>query len=436
MLNFDCKIIIKTDTYELKNNKVFKNGTEIQTPYDLTSHSGNAIIKVYQDTILKQSLNHLNSISFKELVKECWYRQAAYNTMLDLKKACCRYGYSKTFEDFKALEIFNFRGHFAKAINYKRFSYAEMLVLEHILENNPEKIEYYNVDEHYNPVTDSYAKITKIFNDVVTFDYAKYGVGYSEKVTSFIDTYNSFEQKIATFRNLIKEAGNEILIWSQMKITRRLHQSNRDYGYWSFSEWLNSYKQNLKETGVVVEEKETKLNKIKTKNGKTTDEETLCIFKQGTISESFEIIDKMSLAAVQEIFRSNLKVVAKKLNSMFGQWSKNQKKFVDQAILGTTKEDHSLFMSFVGKYDMWGHLTPEYLIKNKEFVSTEEFVNYARKTSSATYASITVEKLSFFLNKLPQELRYTLNSYTSDWFLAKASETEKLELLKALTKEA
>ena len=432
MLNFDCKIVIKSDTYEIKNNKVFKNSTEMQTPYDLTCHSGNAIIKVYQDTIQKQAIKHLNSISFKELVKECWYRQAAYNTMLDLKKACC--GYSKTFEDFKALQIFQFRGAgFAREIDFKRFSYPEILVLEHILEINPEKIEYYNVDEHYNPTTDSYAEITKIFKDVATFDYAKYGIESSDKVTSFIDTYNALEQKVATFRNLIKEAGNEILIWSQMKITRRLHQNNKDYSYWSFSEWLNKYKQHLKETGVVVEEKITKLDKIKTKIGKTTDEETLCVFKQGKIDQTVEIIDKMSLAALQEIFKSDLKVVSQKLRSIFHGWIGGQKKIVSRALLGTTKEDHILFMSFVDKYTMWSHLTPEYFIKNKEFVGTEEFVKYAR---IASFTNATADSLSFFLNKLPTELRYTLNDYTSDWFLTKASETEKLELLKALIMEA
>ena len=200
-----------------------------------------------------------------------------------------------------------------------------MLVLKK-LSHRSTSLDSHTIQGLYNPVTDDDSKLKKWHKELMSFPYKKHGVSKESVIfssdssyygTTPDSTYQNVLQRIEHFRALIKEAGDDLLNWSDQKISLRFTKLGINSKAWEVSHYVSEYNEHLKKKGIkpVDKKKNTakgKLEKI-VEDGKATQDDNFRYYKQASSYDATKVLDELDLEHLYMIIDSDLKCVKSKL---------------------------------------------------------------------------------------------------------------------------
>lgn len=447
--NFDIKLKIKNNDYEIKNNEFYMNG---ENSYDNVPPSHiNQIIEASIkkiESIPSDYLNQYNTMT--ETIEEINNLRKATGLLKMLKSQNCSSFGSKVYEELKATaeSIFYIR---VKKIDYDKFSYPERLVLAGISGHIPYNMEpglgfFYNL---YDPITNDKSKIISLQKEVAKyFEWAKekfYGnLGYFKdfnvnykKTLGVIEQYEKFKEYV----------GEEVVDWSGAKITRRyntcevIDKTEVDHYYhskrYTISRFIDRYAKHLKSKGVSFA-KDKKLpkikrleNQLKDDPSKLTQDDLLTLFKGApTVDAQSKSLEMLDLNSFRVLIDSKLKCVTSKMDEYA-----TRENFLELIMENdATPENYQLVLDYLEKYpDFYRTLHWDFFYKYIDIVDVVTFVKFVKDTSDPK-EPITPELYNKVIDKIPKEYRLSLHEKVSNEFINRMNIDEKEKVLNKLQK--
>jgi len=400
MFNFDTKFTKGKNTFEIVNNEIVR---EEDKWFEISAVAGNALIRHWLDKVIIPQVNkYIPSTNFDTLV-----------------------------------------GSFTSKIQESLFSPAQNLVLRE-LAGRSTTVSTCEIQELYNPVTDDDSKLKKWWKELNAFNYKKYSVSKDSIINSGSNSdsydsyygssakssYNKITVRIEAFRALVADAGDDLINWSDHKISRRsTHKA------WELSDYTEKYCEHLAKKGIKKEDKKKSNSKQKlmdiVDNGDPTQDDYFRYYKQACDSDASIVIPKLDLEQLYKIIESKLKCVTSKLGD--GQ-SYHSGDYVSVArYLGeksVTKQDYQKII----KWATPKNVSEEFMIKHKDHTSVTKVIEYCESSGISTSMIIDEGFYQTCLAKIPSKVKYKLNTGLTYQYMVRMNDSEKIKMLKELGK--
>ena len=437
MFNFTTIFKTKKHTFEVRNVKnspeIFQDGEEKTWP-DIDARNANLFIKQLKDIIEKQANKiNINSFDFKNLLAQLSYFVKGTELLTDLKKINCGYGRrssNSALDDLKE-EVRGIRVDLFNKIKIDNYSYAQQIVIDRVADYMPKRIMHYEMKYWYDAANDSTSVLDNFMKEVRSFNYKEYGYTKASVIAEIEEVYKSVLELVKDFRALVKEVGDDLINWSQHKISRRLTTLNINQKYWSMSEYIESYCEMLRKKGVKPENKkksskEKLADKIVAKQ-ELSQEEYFKYFKQANATDANRIVDNLDLKTIYLILDSELKCVKEKIYDRFGEPITNCAESISlraQKLTKTKTDFNKIFKWSSIKYLDW-----EFIKRHQDHISNKQLIEFCKSHDCVQINSLLEE--SFFqkcFTKLPEPLKV---SYQVTYnFMKRMSDEEKINVLK------
>ena len=428
MFNFDCKVSTKKHTFEIVSLEILVDSNK-DSQHDFTTHEANALVEVFYNTIkakTNRAASYLNGLDLINLINELKYLTKARDLLIEIKKDACGFGYSKTHEDFSS-EVNRFFSEILSKVENKKYSYPEQMVIGYFGGAFENELESWGTDEYYDVKKDK-IKIEKEHEQVLAYDFTQFGLTNKEMIQKFDLIYKSLTREIKAFKAIIKLAGNEIVNWSNQKITRRARKNKIDiYGRDS---WISDYKEHLKKQGIKPDEKKmsaTEKAKANLEKKNVSQEDLVRVFKQGSYGTLNDAIVKMSVETIQGLLISTLNCVVEKLNA-----STLTTLIARYCNVATTKVDYKQLSSFCNTHKAWPYVSWEYMIKSMDYVTIEDTLNFGNQIRSYEGNEQFFTKV---LTKVSEDKRFSMNPSISYEYLKRMTQAELINIIPKFTKE-
>lgn len=439
MLNFSCEFKTKNIHYEFDSQlNLKKNGAKIDAKLELFGiKEAVGLSKALSEAIQRNIKDIFKKTTFDEVVENIKLIEKARATLLSVRLCNISYGRGNRKENMKH-EINALLNKFYEG-NYKysdSISLSESIVLNNLTGNKFFRNESYSdFTDKYDCLTQDKTKINSLFKELTSFPYAKYGLedkSVKDDIKKSLDNANKI---ISAYEMVVGQAGDDLVSWSQQKISRILNSSDfKGVSYWNISGWLDDKKEYLKSKGVEVKVAKPKTNKtesLKNKLGsELTQDELLRLFKEGYRVPL--MISHMNLETLKEVLSSPLKCITKhyldrwnNLNNDVGTDLINR--FCDIA----PKDNASLntITSFIKRNK--GDVRK---IKEEYFFGCEEFLDKNLILEYLFHKDIEVPVTFYdkFLKDLDYQTVLNLNSSVTREFVSRLNEDEKVSILPRL----
>jgi len=240
-----------------------------------------------------------------------------------------------------------------KKLEWDKLSVPQRLTLGQVT-NRPKDISSWDLEEYYNAVTDDTCKLDAWHKEVTSFNYNKYGVNKKNTIECSLNSYKSILEKIKNFKIILKEAGNDLINWSDQKISLRFTKLGLKCKAYYISTYVSEYQEHLKKIGVKAVDPKVNTTKGKLeeiiKTDKATQDDYWRYYKQASSYEATTVLDKMDLEHLYLIIDSELKCVTKKLDRCC--WRGRNSDFQKIAKLlcekSVTKQDYKRITKWAG----------------------------------------------------------------------------------------
>lgn len=440
MFNFNTTITLGKNIYTIENNDF------VGDQYKIGAVQANAIIEHWLTKVIIPQITKANPAkeSFDNLVREVTYLNEALNKVKYLKSLNCSYRNKdrETLESRVRME----GDKFYDAISWDALSTPQMLVLKSLSERGTD-LSTSDIQDLYNPVTDSTAKLDKWHKELMSFDYKKYGIskdsllrgttnrGYSYNVAP-LSAYNSVLLKIEHFRAIINEAGDDLINWSNQKISLRLTKLGIKENAWEISDYVTKYNDHLTKKGVVREDKKVNTSKGKLESlvadGKPEQDDFFRYYKQASKYDATKILDKMDLEHLFMVIDSDLKCVKDKLFDKHGT-PESDFKTIANLLCGNsvTKQDYKRIIQWAKPLNV----SESFMIKHKDHASITEVSEYCITAPISSTDYINDEFYQTCLTKIGDKTKYTLNAGLTWQYMARMNESEKVKMLKRIVED-
>lgn len=320
----------------------------------------------------------------------------------------------------------------------KGLSIPQVIVLDEVSDHNASF--WYDVEEElagkYLPISRSTAKMEEYYKELTSFPYEKYlSKEKAKEILNRLETkYNSVLKSIDSFITIADMAGNDLVNWSRVKITRRIND-NKLHDSWHTRNFLDELDKSLRKKGVVETKKEKKKSRAERLEEKLLNEETLTqeelltLFKQTDRVDS--VLSLMEWETILEIMSSPLKVIATKLNGRNNWDRKGCKREVLKTackIMPNSKKNFLLIKGFVERMELL--LEWNFISKHLEYVSDSFLTYLTDKHSDMEFASKEVfERL---LNEQPVTWILDTNKDLTKEYVSRLSIEDRISILPRL----
>ena len=438
---------------EIKDKDVkymVENFNKISWPADhwdkqgISSKIANEIIKQVSNRVSKINLTNL---SFDELFSKIQDLLLTENNLLDLKGInCSKYSGRKqknsyySFAEGENSPLFSGLLH---KVDTSKYSTIENLILKNITEHRQHgyKIGEYELPS-FNAVTEDVSEIIQQHKDVNGYNYKKYNLSKKEVVAKYNRNHERLLAAIDSFKALKEHAGDEIIVWSNQKVTIRLKKLGFDGGYWSINEYITAWTEHLKKKGVKVTAKMSNIVKaeVDLDNGVVQQEDLFKVFKRGSASSTKNAISKMDLVTLCELMDSDLKcvaerskghlqiIIAKVMEILEGgcksiRFIKNLNKNP-----GDDKKIYSSIVSFLRRHKKLDLLTPDFFLSNSKHLNILDFKDFiiSHGEKPITFQDSMFDKV---LSKLPKEYQLSLHPTINEEVIKRMDVAGKIKAL-------
>jgi len=434
MFNFDTTFTKGKQSFEIVDNEiVLENG--------FSAVAGNALIRHWLDKVIIPQVNKkIPSANFDTLVKEINYLMAGLGKVKSIKQRNCSYN-NKSLELIE-IEVETIKDDFCSKIPESNFSQAQNLILKS-LSHRSTSISSCEIQELYNPVTDDDSKLQKWWKELNSFNYKKYGVDKTSVLTGITNysgnyngnyygssarsSFNTVTLRIESFRALVAEAGDDLINWSDHKISRRGTKA------WELSEYTGKYCEHLKKKGIKkADKKKTSKGKLKDiiVNGEPTQDEFFRYYKQASGLDATGVIKELDLEHLYLIIDSTLKCVTSKLECRWGGRGGDDFNIVVQQLCekSVTKQDYQKII----KWATPKHVNEAFMVKHKDHTSVTKVKEYCETANISTSMFIDDEFYHTCLDKIPANVKYTLNKGLTYQYMVRMNDSEKIKILKEI----
>jgi len=437
MFNFDTIIKKGKYTFKIVNNKI--QDCEITK---LSAVNANAIVKHLLPLIETQIKNIKPSLNFDTLVKEINYLMEGLDLVKSVKRVNCSYG-SKSYEEVSD-KCRSLRYVFHTKIKEEKYSPAEYLTSKWLLGFDT-NIASYDIQDLYNPVTDDKSKLKKWWKDLNSFNYKKYGVNKNKVIEGegYYDAYymHSSPKKIYhrivslidNFKIILNEAGDDIINWSDQKISLRFTKLGVKCKAWDIGNYLSLYKEHLQRQGVkpVDKKKTTSKGKLEdlVENGDPTQDDYFRYYKQMSGYQASNIIKKLDLEHLYKIVDSKLKCVTKKLVDKWGRFGEDAVKIAERLCeLSVTQEDYTKIINWAST----DNVTLDFMIKHKDHTNTKDVMSFCFYHRLSTREIIDEDFYNTCLAKIPKNKKFKLDEGLTWQYMIRMDDSERVATLKKI----
>lgn len=429
MFNFDTTFTKGKHNFKIVDNEV------VEGQDNLSAVNCNALIDHWLNSVIEPQVNKATpSKDFDTLVKEVSYLRSAIDRVIYLKKLNCSYG-NKTLEELE-IKAESVNTNFYNKI--KNLSNPQKLVIGSKADRHV-SFESYLIQEYYDAVKNDDSKLQEWWKELNDFDYEKYGESKNnllEKSNSH-SSYQRTLERIEHFLVILKEAGDDIVNWSDQKISLRFTKLGINEKAYSVKDYVDAYSKHLLKNGVSKEKKvKTSKDKLEDiiKKGNATQEEYFRYYKQASKYDASSVLKKLDLDYLLQLIESDLKCVKEKLIG-----DRSWKKFSSdgETVLqflcekSKTKEDYKRIIAWATPENV----TLDFMVKHKDHANQQEVIEFS-KTRTIPNASLVDEDFyQTCLVKIKPSQRYSLSEGLTYQYLARMNEQEKIDFLNYIKEE-
>jgi hypothetical protein len=439
MLNFDFNLTVNKKQVEVKNNTVKVDDAE--WGWKLSHQAVNTINEQYLNKIEKSDLSFLKNQPVDYMIKVAHYIRDARDSIIQLKNLTTSRG--KAFEELRthAYRISNSK---LSDIPYQGLSLVDKIKLSDAAKHSFGVPGEYEIEEWYDFSKDDDSKIISMMEKVKDDDRSPDG----KYTTAFLKDCSKVLITVNAFRQLRDEAGDDLINWSQHKISRWVNQTfdNKKKSWddasrvcsWRLSNYVEQQVDILKEKGIVPIEKtkkKSKANAVINSYYQYSEEEK----RELSQADLLRVFKKCNPDAINYFSNETVELVFDTKNDtkvMEKAFSGNEGALVKQYAL--TSETPDQFKKAWYKAACSGNITSfpiEVVNKFKEHCTLEEVVKYLKEMNRGYHREaldIPEEMFNHFFSKSIGVSKYKINDSLSEMFLDRADDTEKLLFLEAL----
>lgn len=441
MLNFSCEFKTKNLHYKFDSKlNLTKNGAKIDAKSEFFGiKEAVGVARALREAIERNNKDIFKKANFDEVVENIKLVEKARDTLISVRLCNISYGRGNRKEKMKQ-EINALLNSFYHGNDYYKFR-DKLSITENIVLNKISNGRYFNdvcsedFADKYDCLKQDKTKLNSLFKDLTSYPYDKYGIDTSEVQKDIKISLDTAQNKIAAYEMIVTKAGDDLVSWSQQKISRMLNASDiKGVSYWNISGWLDEKKEDLLSKGVEVKVSKPKTNKIDALKNKLgcdlTQDELLRLFKAGHNNRI--LVSHMTLDTLNLVLSSPLKCISKhyldkwnRLNNEVGTDLINR--FCE--IAPKNKSSLNTITSFINRTQ--GDVRK---IKEEYFFACEEFLD--EKLVLKYLASKDIEVTASFYDKFLKNLDYrtilNLNSNVTKEFVSRLNEDEKVSILPRL----
>lgn len=443
--NFDTTFTKGKNTYTIVGNEVAQviDGKRDEW-LSISGASANALIAHWLEKVIIPQINKANvsSFSFEALVKEVVYLENGLAQVNSLKGRNCSYR-NKSREEL-GIKVHTLGSSFYAKISWGKLSTPQVLILKK-LSGRSTQLSSSDLQNLYNPVTDDDTKLKAWHKELTSFNYKKYGVNKDSILkessssdygsgTTPLETYEQVLKRIADFKTISSEAGEDLINWSDQKISLRFTKLGIKSKAWEVSHYVNEYNEHLLSKGITKVDKKKNTSKGKLeeiiKKGEAAIEDSFRYYKQASPCDATAMITEFDLEYLFKVIDSDLKCIKSKL---FDRWDKPNGDFKAVALQlcekSVTKQDYKRII----KWATPAKVTEAFMIRHKDHASTKEVIEYCESASISKTELINEEFHQTCLTKIPANVKYTLNRGLTYQYMVRMNEAEKVSMLKDIT---
>jgi hypothetical protein len=321
-----CKVNTKTRELSILNGTLFSDGTEI-SQWNLSVNDRNLLMKAYIETLTKEIPALKKIADRKKLFVELENIEKDRELLISLKTSNVR----------SEKERYSFKFDLDKLLYNKLKKIAPMSILE------PDSDTASEIDLIENVIL---SEISSLVGQELRSDYFTGLFDLETEDTSKIDAFEkilagydlstvnkelvvgTIQSKIDGARQIInaflvvkREAGDDILIWTSQKISRRLTDAGFKEGKWLVSHLIERYCSILKQKGVTVKVnvKETPTKQVMKKwqvnKEVMLQDELMTVLKNVTSHYDVEkVLKQMDFNSLEKVIQSDLKAISNKFH--------------------------------------------------------------------------------------------------------------------------
>ena len=448
MFNFDTTFTKGKHNFKIVNNEIVE-GRE-----NLSATNANALIRHWVDNVIKPQLSKSNpskdyhtTKDFDSLVKEAQYLHESLSQVNHIKSLNCSYG-NKDKENLE-IEMRTLSNDFFDKIKVtdSKFSYAEQLVIRSACEKSTD-VSSHDLQSMYNPITNDDSELQEWWKELNDFDYEKYGYS-KESLLSGKDSYSSSPKRsygivletIERFQTILKEAGDDLVNWTDQKISLRFTKLGIKCKAYEISQYVSEYKDHLLKNGAKIAEVKASTSKSKLEEavtkGKATSEEYFKYYKQATPNLASKVIPCLDIEHLYLLIDSDLKCITSKI---FNEDRRGKRQgFTRDGLeiahrlcdLAETEEDYKKIIKWASP----AFVTLAFMMKHKAHANLTEVTEFCRVDGNIP-RGVTIDE-SFYqtcLVKIPDDTRYHLNQALTYQYMVRMNEEEKASMLNVIAK--
>lgn len=445
MFNFDTTFTKGKASFKIvDNNLVSEDG---ESWVNISAVAGNALIRHWLDNvIIPQTVKAKPSTDFDTLVKQVNYLVSAIAEVKSIKGKNC--SYRNKSKEVLETEANSVRNQFTGRIQEDLFSPAQQLVIRK-LSRKSVSVSSSDLQDLYSPVRDDDSKLQKWWKDLNDFDYSKYDVTkesilHESSSRYSVDYYGTCAKKayenmlmrIEHFRTLVAEAGDDLINWSEQKISLRFTKLGIKCKAWEVSNFTERYNMNLKKKGVKKVDKKKSTSKAKLteliEKGNSTVEDNFRYYKQASPYDASKVLGDLDLEHLYMIIDSDLKCIK---NKLFDKWDKPAGDTFRIAQLLCEKSETKKDYKKIIKWATPALVTESFMIKHKDCASVTEVTEYCKTATISLTELINEEFYQTCLVKIPENVKFGTNTGLTNQYVMRMNEAEKVKMLKRIASE-
>jgi hypothetical protein len=380
MLNFSCEY------KELKLNKKLELNTH---HFKVTAPKLSGLCK---ELIAKMESEvkrvDLSTLSLKDLVVACLEIEKARSVLVTLRTA-------NTTDWRRSSSLKDEMGNAVNALycNYKskksNLSMAEELLLKEASDGVLfHSLCRWDVAEYYNPAKQCSKKINKYQEDLTSFPYKDYKVDKNTILAKINGVFEEVNKAIKAFEFLVTEAGDDLINWSQHKITRRLNSNGFNENFYGLHGYIEEYNKHLKKKGVKPENKKATKgpNKFErtlvkfSEGAELTQDEVLTLFKNTNVKEAGRYSHLMEYQTIVDLFNATTQNVKERIFGRYGgSLESTGRKLITQLCEVEPKTGTSFvtILCLAKKHNAIQSLSWEFITTHIDKLNTDDFISFA-----------------------------------------------------------
>jgi len=431
MINLSCNF---------KEIKINKNLSLNDTAYGFKAHSCAGIAKALQAKMESEAKTiKLNKMNLKDYAAHVIYIEKARDLLIRVRTLNSSRKRAENLRD----ELNNFVTHtFYSGIRSKNSKLCK--AGEYAINNLSGGRLYYAVSSEdflnkYDCLKQSQDDLTEFYNYIMTFPYKDNGIKSKDITDSIRSKRDNALDVIKAYEYIAEEAKEDIVNWSQHKISRRLTTGGfTGTSYWNISGYISDLIEHYKKMGVIPcpAEKRGKSSKQKIEDKINNQEElsqkeVLSYFKTACAGDSAKMIPLMTFETILELFNATTKNVSSKLEATVDVMIR--KILIERAceLAPDTEKDFKTVLDYAKDNKKIEWLTWDFIIKNKDRIGAGDLQTFAILNKPKELSTVIYDQ---HFKDLPVKVILNINTKVTKEFVRRLNNEDKISIFTRLAK--